>query len=156
MQPVKIASQDQGPELFVPTSSPAPGLYEIVSGGKPLPSYAALRAMYAEPGDAPETDFRAALKDDTHAWDTRSRLEMVLGRPFLATELVDQLTPDTSARLAGRLESLITDAITDAVAKVHHDVEVAVALKINAIHEAQIKHAREVSRERFGDVTRNG
>lgn len=133
-------------------SNPAPGLYEIVSGGKPLPSYTELRARYTDSTEVPEVDFRAALRNDSHAWDLRTRLEVVLGRPFLATQLVDQLTADTGARLADRLEAIVTANVEAAVRKVHEEVDRQVTDKINRLNE---ERAKVVSRERFGPAGRD-
>lgn len=142
------------PELFMPTSNPAPGLHEIVSG-KPLPSFAELRAKYPE-HDAPEVDFRAALKNDGHAWGTKSRLEALLGRPYLATQLVDQLDPEVSTRLAYRLQELFTVELERAMHAVNLEVEAQVQAKIAQFETERVERAEGVRRERFGSPNRHG
>ena len=146
---------------------PAKGLWETVTG-KPLPSYAELRARYAKPcpdgchridphehtadggtvsAQVPEVDFHAALRNDSHAWDLKTRLEMILGRPYLATKLVDQLDGETATNLADRLQAIVTGEIDAAVRRVHLEVDRQVEAKMEAI---RAERARGVSRERFG------
>ena len=132
-------------------TEPAKGLWGTVTG-KPLPSYAELRAKYPEPAQAPVVDFHAALRNDSHAWDLKTRLEMILGRPYLATKLVDQLDGETATNLADRLQAIVTGEIDAAVRRVHLEVDRQVEAKMEAI---RAERAKGVSRERFGRTDRS-
>lgn len=108
---------------------------------------AAVEAHYAT--DAGEVDFRAMLKNDGHAWGLKAQLEHVLGRPYLATALVDQLTPETAQNLADRLQELLDVRVREEMAKLEHDLNVAVTLKMSEYQREREQRAREVSNERF-------
>jgi hypothetical protein len=103
---------------------------------------------------APEVDFRAMLNNDDQAWSIKTRLQRVLGRPYLATKLVEKLDPQTAAMLADRLETLVTTAVEDAVARLTRDLDVAVDVKLDQIRQERIEKAKELSRERFQRPTR--
>ena len=103
----------------------------------------------AEATDVGEVDFRHMLKDDAAAWSAKSRLEKVLGRPFLATQLADQLDPHTAASLADRLETLVSQAVAEAELAISRDVAAVVSAKVREIRETRSERAKEVTRERF-------
>jgi hypothetical protein len=109
-------------------------------------------------GRPPRTDFRAMLGDDTQAWATRTRLAETLGRPYLATALADQLNPETSAALADRLQSLVSQARSETEMKINADVARATHETITNIRTAlDLKRDelhKKVSRERFGRGSR--
>jgi hypothetical protein len=154
----KLTRWSQGVELMEKATDPAPGLHEIVTGGKPLPTFAELRAKYpledpANECDTPEVDFRAALGDDSAAWTVKSRLEVVLGRPYLATRIADQLDGETGAMLADRLEVLAATSAHAAVSELTAHVEAAVTERIASIRAERFK-AEEVARERFARHSR--
>lgn len=96
-----------------------------------------------------EVDFRHMLKDDAAAWSAKSRIEKVLGRPFLATQLADQLDPHTAASLADRLETLVSQAVAEAELAISRDVAAVVSAKVREIRETRSERAKEVTRERF-------
>lgn len=162
----------------VPTSTTRPHLPP--AGGL---SYRELRAIYGDPADLPpilpqheqairdgaqalrdavgvsasdvgKVDFRDMLKDDGPAWSARSRLEKVLGRPFLATALVDQLTPEISAKLADRLDTIVSQAVAETEMRISRDVSQAVTSKVREISEERARRTEEVTHERFGRRTR--
>lgn len=102
-----------------------------------------------EATDVGEVDFRHMLKDDAAAWSAKSRIEKVLGRPFLATQLADQLDPHTAASLADRLETLVSQAVAEAELAISRDVAAVVSAKVREIRETRSERAKEVARERF-------
>jgi hypothetical protein len=108
----------------------------------------------AEATNVGEVDFRHMLKDDAAAWSAKSRLEKVLGRPFLATQLADQLDPHTAASLADRLETLVSQAVAEAELAISRDVAAVVSAKVREIRETRSEQAKAVSRERFGRPSR--
>jgi hypothetical protein len=101
-----------------------------------------------------EVDFRHMLKDDAAAWSAKSRIEKVLGRPFLATQLADQLDPHTAASLADRLETLVSQAVAEAELAISRDVAAVVSAKVREIRETRSEQAQAVSRERFNTPSR--
>lgn len=106
--------------------------------------------------DVGKVDFRDMLKDEA-AWSARSRLEKVLGRPYLATALVDQLNPETAAKLADRLESLVSQAVAETELRISSEVASVVTDKISQIsvdRAARAKQMEEARRERFGRTSR--
>lgn len=148
---------------------PAPGLYAKVSGGQPLPSFAELRARYGDPSDLPpvahftvdadgkttqhapvpeRVDFRDMLTTDA-AWSVKSRLEVALGRPYLATKIAEQLDPETAARLCDRLDDLLRSAFDVARTQIAAEVSSAVDARIHAWQAEQDRRAKAVTRERF-------
>jgi hypothetical protein len=132
---------------------PARGLAEALAGAT-----VELDVCVSEGRTVPEVDFRAMLGDDTQAWATRTRLAETLGRRYLATALVDQLTPETSAALADRLQSLVSQAVSETEMKINADVARATHETITNIRTAlDLKRdelRKEVSRERFGRGSR--
>lgn len=119
---------------------PARGLAESLAGG-------------AVASKAPRVDFRAMLGDDSRAWTTRSRLAAVLGRQYLATTLVDQLDPETSATLADRLETLVSQAVSETEMKINQEVATATHTTIMRIRadadEVRSNLRKAVHSERF-------
>lgn len=110
------------------------------------------------PDPVQEVDFREMLGDDDHAWSVRNRLTAVLGRPYLATQIAQHLPADVSARLADRLDSLVSQAIADDRMRTNQ----AVATATNeawerirsATHEARAQLRKELHGERFGRSSR--
>ena len=161
-------------EAAAGVTDPVPGLYEALTG-EPLPSFGEMRERYGDPEHLkpiptaadvtvhqdgtiqPHTmriDFREMLRDDPGAIITRDRLAHVLVRPYLATQLVEHLPRDVSARLADRLESLVHEAVernTAAIGQsVAHEVNVALE-RMDAAAEAK---REELRRERFNTPSR--
>jgi hypothetical protein len=150
-------------------SEPHRGLFEAISGD-PLPSYSELRERYGDPGDLPpvnaaaemadgqplpatdtgRVDFREMLTSD-HAWSVKTRLENVLGRPYLSTKIAEQLTPQFAVDLCDRLEALLTDAEQKAVERLTLEVAGIVDQRVREWQrdKARVQRAREVTRERF-------
>lgn len=110
--------------LLNAAADPAPGLYEVISGESP-PTFAEMRERYGDPQglnpipkydpDAP-ADLHEQLHADDQPWSVRSRLAKSLGRRALATRLADALPPLLGAELADRLDTLVTQAVTEAEA----------------------------------------
>ena len=140
-----------------PNADPAPGLHEIISGAT-LPEFAELRERYGDPANlAPiphyDPDAPADLHDQLHAddqpWSVRSRLAHSLGRRALATRLADALPPLLGAELADRLDTLITQALTEqeaAITQQLSDEYHAARERIDADARAKL---REVHDERY-------
>lgn len=104
--------------------------------------------------DQGEVDFRHMLKDDAAAWSAKARIEKVLGRPYLATQLADQLAPDTAAALADRLESLVSQAVAETETRLSAETSRLVSEKIAEIRATRTSPAEAVSRERFNTPSR--
>ena len=108
-------------------------------GLNPIPKY--------DP-DAP-ADLHDQLRRDEGPWSVRSRLAESLGRRALATRLADALPPLLGAELADRLDTLITQAITE------HDAEVTAQLADHyataraRLDEETAHKLEELRRERF-------
>lgn len=97
----------------------------------------------------PALDLHQQLKDDDQPWSVRRRLTVILGRPALATRLADQLTPALGAELADRLDTIVTQALTEQQAAITQELsdryhEARARLDANA--EAKLK---EVHDERY-------
>lgn len=104
----------------------------------------------SEPADSsPRVDFRDMLKTDG-AWSIKSRLEVALGRPYLATKLAEQLDPETGAKLCDRLEALLSTAYEQARITLATEVAQVVDVQIQAWRAEQERRAKVVTRERFG------
>jgi hypothetical protein len=151
--PTNTEEQHPGADEIPVVRDPAPGLYETIHG-RPLPSYAELRARYADPADAPEVDFRDLLKDDGKAWATQIRLSVLLGRKYLATKLVDQLDPETSTTLADRLEDIISRRVAERLAEIDQRAAQMVDDKLAQIQADKDAWVRGVTRERFSNPSR--
>lgn len=94
-------------------------------------------------------DFREMLKTDV-AWGMRERLNAVLGRPYLSTQLASMLPADVLLRLTERLEHLIEEGVRREVDKLHEDVsEVTRQTLARLALDAEDK-LRELKQERFG------
>jgi hypothetical protein len=154
---VEAQLNEATPEPAEPMRDPAPGLHEIVTG-KPLPPYAELRAKYGSPSDLKpipkyDPDSPLDLHDQLHAddqpWSVRSRLQTSLGRRSLATRVADALPPLLGAELADRLDTLITQALTEQEAAITQEIS-------DRYHEARArldadaeKKLQEVHDERY-------
>jgi hypothetical protein len=104
----------------------APGL-DAALAADPLPEFAELRERHGDPANLnpiPKYDPNnpADLHDQLHAddqpWSVRTRLATSLGRRALATRLADALPPLLGAELADRLDTLITQAVTETEAAI--------------------------------------
>lgn len=98
---------------------------------------------------ATKVDFRDMLRDDDQPWSPRSRLTVSLGRPALATRLADALPPALAAELADRLDTLVTQAVTEREAHLTQEIS-------DRYHEARARieadaaeKLREVHDERY-------
>lgn len=115
--------RDLSPAADIPASNPAPGLAELVEQpvkmGPPGPIS---REQFEQNQELPALDLHHALKDDTQPWSVRSRLTKSLGRPSLATRLADALPPVLGAELADRLDTLITQAVTEREAQITQEL----------------------------------
>jgi len=97
----------------------------------------------------PRVDFREMLTTDA-AWSVKSRLEVALGRPYLATKLAEQLDPETAIRLCDRLDDLLRSAFDVARNQIAAEVSSAVDARIQVWQAEQDRRAKVVTRERFG------
>lgn len=103
--------------------------------------------------DAGRVDFRDLLQTDASV-QLRDRLNGVLGRPYLATQLAGMLPPDVCVRLADRLEALIHEHVQREVDKIHDDIDRATAATLQRLAAAADDKRRELHRERFGRTSR--
>lgn len=137
----------------IPASDPARGLVAAIKRTRrvPLdpPSASLTPPTEAVTEEIPVVDLHGALKDDTQPWSVRSRLTTSLGRPSLATRLADALPPILGAELADRLDTLITQALTEQEAQITQELS-------DRYHEARAridadaaKKLQEVHDERF-------
>lgn len=154
---VEAQLNDATPEPAEPMRDPAPGLHEILTG-KPLPPYADLKAKYGDPANLKpipkyDPDSPVDLHDQLHAddqpWSVRSRLQASLGRRALGTRVADALPPLLGAELADRLDTLITQALTEQQAAITQEIS-------DRYHEARArldadaeKKLQEVHDERY-------
>lgn len=102
----------------------------------------------------PALDLHPLLKDDEQAWSVRSRLTTSLGRPALATRLADALPALLGAELADRLDTLITQALTEQQAQItqelsdrYHEararLDADAAIKLKEVHDERYRgHSR--------------
>lgn len=128
--------RDLSPAADIPASNPAPGLYEQISG-KPLPPY------------PQAVDYRPLLVDDEHDWSVRHRLSASLGRPALATRLADALSPQLGAELADRLDTLVTQARSEAVVELENLISEGMTQARERLSAEAAKQLREVHDERY-------
>lgn len=103
--------------------------------------------------DTGRVDFRELLRD-SHEWKLRDRLNAVLGRPYLATQLVSMLPADVALRLAERLDHLVEERVRAEVEQIHHDVDNAVSTTLARLAAAADQKRKELTRERFGGSSR--
>lgn len=111
-------------------------------------------AVGVSASDVGKVDFRDMLKDDAPAWSVRARFERVLGRPYLATALADQLDPATAVALADRLTTLVSQAVAEAELAIGRDVAAAVSVKVQEMRASRTSRTEAVTHERFGRTTR--
>lgn len=140
----------------IPASNPAPGLAAIVDPTAAAEAWASSLAM--KPAEAPTEeipvlDLHDALRDDTQPWSVRSRLTASLGRVSLATRLADALPPLLGAELADRLDTLLTQAlseqeaaITQQLSDTYHEarrrLDAAAAQKLQEVHDERYRNPR--------------
>jgi hypothetical protein len=103
--------------------------------------------------DTGRVDFREMLSE---SWQpaARDRMNAVLGRPYLSTQLAELLPADVCLRLIERLEHLIEERVRSEVAQIHLDVDNAVATTLTRLAAAADDKRRELTRERFGRSSR--
>jgi hypothetical protein len=123
------------------------------------PTDAEMRAQAGRPLDQPpRVDFREMLADDDQAWSVKSRLEKVLGRPHLSTQLADQLDHETGCKLADRLDTLVSQAVSEAVMAINQQVASVTEQTVDRLRvetESARKQLREATRERFTGTSRS-
>lgn len=151
------ARERQETEDLLNAAQPAKGLYETISGD-PLPSYGELRERYGDPADLKpipkyDPDSPLDLHDQLHAddqpWSVRSRLAASLGRRALATRLADALPPLLGAELADRLDTLVTQAVTEAEAAMTQEISDRYYEARAALDADAAQKLREVHDERY-------
>lgn len=99
-------------------------------------------------------DLHEQLRDDSGAWSVRSRLEASLGRRALATRLADALPPLLGAELADRLDTVVTQALSEQQASItqelsdrYHEararLDADAAVKLKEVHDERYRgHSR--------------
>lgn len=135
---------------------PAPGLYEALTD-KPLPTWAEMQAKHGPiPKYDPDSplDLHAQLYDDDQAWSPKTRIAKSLGRRALATRLVDALHTATgshllAAELADRLDTLITQAVSETEAKITQELSDGYHAARARLDSDAAKKLREVHDERY-------
>lgn len=92
----------------------------------------------------------------TEPWmpELAARLERVLGRKYLAHQLVSMLPADVALRLVDRVDEVVEHQVSTAVERIHQDVDGAVALTLARLAESADAKRREISRERFTTPSR--
>lgn len=158
--------RDLSPAADIPASNPAPGLEAAIENTAAVitvwehthPDGVPWTHLIGESCDLPSPDepldLHQALKDDTQAWSVRSRLTKSLGRPALATRLADALPPLLGAELADRLDTLITQALTEQQAQITQELSdsyYAARARLDADAAAKLKELRN---ERHRGVSR--
>ena len=151
---------------------PARGLYETITGNS-LPLFAELRDKYGDPKnlapipggaatltgplaqtDVGDVDLRAMLQDSPGAIMKRDRIGHVLRRPYLATQLVQYLPVEVSARLADVLFTLEKRIREETIAAISADVTRETVSAIDRITAETNAKREELSRERFTTPSR--
>lgn len=122
-----------GTECDVPTPAPTA---TVANGGQEVN----LREMLTEP-------WQPALAE---------RLTAVLGRKYLAHQLVSMLPADVAVRLVDRVAEVVEHQVSAAVEQIHLDVDGAVTTTLARLAEAADAKRRELSRERFTGHSRLG
>lgn len=99
--------------------------------------------------DTGRVDFREMLKTDA-AWGLRERVNAVLGRPYLSTQLAAVLPVDVLLRLTERLEHLIHEAVQRELDKLHDELDAVTAATLARLAAQADTKLEELRRERFG------
>lgn len=103
----------------------------------------------APANDAGTVDFHEMLKTDA-AWGLRERLNAVIGRPYLSTQLAATLPADVLLRLTERLEHLIEEGVRRQIDAIHDDVTEVTRQTLARLAEQTDTKLRALRRERFG------
>lgn len=135
-----------------PDQTPEDLLEEIVNTPMNPDGSVTLRAPATDTG---RVDFRELLRD-SHEWKLRDRLNTVLGRPYLSTQLVSMLPADVCLRLAERLDHLVEERVRHEVEQIHSDVDNAVTTTLARLAAAADTKRKELTRERFSGSSRLG
>jgi len=135
-----------------PDQTPEDLLEEIVNTPMNPDGSVTLRAPATDTG---RVDFREMLSE---SWQplARDRMNAVLGRPYLSTQLAELLPADVCLRLTERLEHLIEERVRSELEQIHLDVDNAVATTLTRLAAAADDKRKELTRERFGRSSRLG
>ena len=145
-------------DVQVKSGEPAKGLWETVTGD-PLPGFAELRERYGDPAGlnpipkydpGSPVDLHDQLHADDQPWSVKTRLANTLGRRALATRLADALPPLLGAELADRLDTLLTQALSEQEAAItqqlsdrYHEARAALdadaAAKLKEVHDERYR-----------------
>lgn len=103
--------------------------------------------------DVGTVDFQALLAE---SWQpiARDRLNVVLGRPYLATQLAHYLPADVCMRLVDRLEGLVEREVAREVDRIHADVNEATRQTLARLAAQADQKLEELRRERFSNPSR--
>lgn len=98
--------------------------------------------------DAGTVDFSAMLRE---SWQplARDRMNAVLGRPYLATQLASLLPADVCMRLTDRLEGLIHEAVQRELDKLHDELDQVTAATLARLAAQADAKLEDLKRERF-------
>lgn len=103
--------------------------------------------------DEGRVDFSELLSESWQPY-ARDRLNAVLGRPYLATQLAHYLPADVCHRLLDRLEGLVEREVAREVDRIHADVNEATRQTIARLAAQADQKLEELRRERFGTTSR--
>lgn len=138
----------KGGDAGTPDGPGEPG-YVKVTPVPPETTESALEHFTAPATDTGRVDFREMLKTDA-AWGLRERLNAVLGRPYLSTQLAATLPADVLLRLTERLEHLIEEGVRRQIDAIHDDVTEVTRQTLARLAEQTDTKLRALRRERFG------
>lgn len=82
------------------------------------------------------------------------RLIALLGRKYLAHQVVSMLPADVALRLVQRVEEVIDHQVSTAVERIHQDVDGAVTTTLARLAEEADTKRREITRERYAGHSR--
>jgi hypothetical protein len=99
--------------------------------------------------DTGRVDFSAMLSE---SWQpiARDRMNAVLGRPYLSTQITALLPADVCMRLIDRLERLIHEAVQRELDKLHDELDSVTAATLARLAAQADTKLEELRRERFG------
>lgn len=129
-----------------PTHDPVGELLEEVATTPPNPDGSV--TLRAPANDAGRVDFSEMLRE---SWQpiARDRLNAVLGRPYLSTQLTALLPADVCLRLTERLEALIHEAVQLELDKLHDELDTVTAATLARLAAQADSKLEELKRERF-------
>lgn len=135
------AVQTAPPEAFDAADSVKRAVAALELAG-PDPAYSAGRV-----------DFSEMLKTDA-AWTIKNRLDELLGRPYLSTQLAAMLPADVALRLVERAEAVIVLRTQANLDRLANEINRTTEATIDRLAKTANDKRKELHRERFGHPTR--